>query len=98
MTDKDSSKEHGPVNLGVVQGSGKKPAEDKSDAIEDHEHDDSGMTFEVVEGEIEGGKKVRRKGVYLLPNLFPTGALFSMPSWPPPMAPSSRPPSPSSSR
>ena len=25
----------------------------------------------------EGGKKVRRKGVYLLPNLFTTGALFS---------------------
>lgn len=77
MTDKDSNKEHGPVNLGVVQGSGKKPAEDKPDAIEDHEHDDAGMTFEVVEGEIEGGKKVRRKGVYLLPNLFTTGALFS---------------------
>ncbi len=38
--------------------------------------DESGVTFEVVEGEIEGGKKVPRKGIYLLPNLFTTGALF----------------------
>lgn len=37
-----------------------------------------GVTFEVVEKEeLEGGKKIRRKGVYLLPNLFTTGALFS---------------------
>ncbi len=37
-----------------------------------------GVTFEVVEGEeLEGGRKIRRKGVYLLPNLFTTGALFS---------------------
>ena len=36
------------------------------------------VTFEVVEGvEGEGGEKVRHKGVYLLPNLFTTGALFS---------------------
>lgn len=38
--------------------------------------DETGVTFEVVEGEMEGGKKVPRKGVYLLPNLFTTGALF----------------------
>lgn len=38
---------------------------------------DPGVTFEVVEGEMEGGKRVRRKGVYLLPNLFTTGALFA---------------------
>lgn len=36
-----------------------------------------GVTFEVVEEEVQGGKSVRRKGVYLLPNLFTTGALFS---------------------
>ena len=42
------------------------------------EFEDYGVTFEVVEGEeLEGGKKIRRKGVYLLPNLFTTGALFS---------------------
>lgn len=38
---------------------------------------DQGVTFEVVEEELHGGKGVRRKGVYLLPNLFTTGALFS---------------------
>ena len=35
------------------------------------------VTFEVVEGEMEGGRRVPRKGVYLLPNLFTTAALFS---------------------
>lgn len=46
---------------------------------DDHEPEDYlGVTFEVVEKEeLEGGKKIRRKGVYLLPNLFTTGALFS---------------------
>ncbi|MDX1467432.1 MAG: CDP-diacylglycerol--serine O-phosphatidyltransferase [Halomonas sp.] len=32
---------------------------------------------EVIEEAEEGGKKIRRKGVYLLPNLFTTSALFS---------------------
>lgn len=32
---------------------------------------------EHIEEVIEGGKKVRHKGIYLLPNLFTTGALFS---------------------
>jgi len=43
------------------------------------EHDEhDGITFEVVEEEHdEGGKKVRNKGIYLLPNLFTTAALFS---------------------
>lgn len=51
--------------------------------VEAEEHEagssnfDPGVTFEVVEGEMEGGKRVRRKGVYLLPNLFTTGALFA---------------------
>ncbi|HET8705675.1 MAG TPA: CDP-diacylglycerol--serine O-phosphatidyltransferase [Pseudomonadales bacterium] len=39
------------------------------------EHD--GVTFEVEEPSIEAGKPVRHKGVYILPNLFTTGALFS---------------------
>ncbi|MGB3623648.1 CDP-diacylglycerol--serine O-phosphatidyltransferase [Ketobacter sp. MCCC 1A13808] len=48
----------------------------ESDDADIDDHD--GVTFEVVEGEeLEGGKKIRRKGVYLLPNLFTTGALFS---------------------
>lgn len=41
------------------------------------QEDDSGVTFEVIEGEIQGDKPVRSKGVYLLPNLFTTAALFS---------------------
>ena len=50
----------------------------QSDAPEHSEFEDYGVTFEVVEGEeLVGGKKIRRKGVYLLPNLFTTGALFS---------------------
>lgn len=40
------------------------------------DEDESGVTFEVIEGEIKGGKKALIKGVYLLPNLFTTGALF----------------------
>ncbi|MEQ6918786.1 CDP-diacylglycerol--serine O-phosphatidyltransferase [Halomonas aquatica] len=32
---------------------------------------------EVIEEAEEGGRKIRRKGVYLLPNLFTTSALFS---------------------
>ncbi len=32
---------------------------------------------EVIEESIEDGKKVRRRGIYLLPNLFTTSALFA---------------------
>jgi CDP-diacylglycerol--serine O-phosphatidyltransferase len=43
--------------------------------------DDLARTFlresEVVEEALEDGKTVRRKGIYLLPNLFTTSALFS---------------------
>ena len=48
-------------------------------AGEHHDFDEyEGVTFEVVEGEeLEGGRKIRRRGIYLLPNLFTTGALFS---------------------
>ena len=48
----------------------------------EHEHDeDVTATFlretEVIEEAVEDGKKVRRRGIYLLPNLFTTSALFS---------------------
>ncbi|PTQ88221.1 CDP-diacylglycerol--serine O-phosphatidyltransferase [Agitococcus lubricus] len=45
----------------------------------DEQDDDyNGITFEVVEEEANAeGKKVRNKGIYLLPNLFTTAALFS---------------------
>ncbi|NPU91972.1 MAG: CDP-diacylglycerol--serine O-phosphatidyltransferase [Gammaproteobacteria bacterium] len=76
MTDKDPTKHESKkdpaaavVNL--------RDAKDKEEPREEAEPDDDGVTFEVVEGEIEGGKKVRRRGIYLLPNLFTTGALFS---------------------
>ncbi len=44
-----------------------------------NDHDDhNGLTFEVVEEEHhESGTKTRHKGIYLLPNLFTTAALFS---------------------
>lgn len=46
---------------------------------QEHEQEDhDGITFEVVEEERdEGGRRVRNKGIYLLPNLFTTAALFS---------------------
>ncbi len=45
----------------------------------DEQDDDyNGITFEVVEEEDNAdGKKVRNTGIYLLPNLFTTAALFS---------------------
>ncbi len=51
----------------------------KPDSEFDRDHEDhDGLTFEVVEEEQdEGGKKVRNKGIYLLPNLITTAALFS---------------------
>ncbi len=44
-----------------------------------HDHDDhNGLTFEVVEDEHhESGQRTRHRGIYLLPNLFTTAALFS---------------------
>lgn len=43
-----------------------------------HHDDHDGLTFEVVEDEHhESGQKTRHKGIYLLPNLFTTAALFS---------------------
>lgn len=78
MTDKESPKPEAPK-----AESKKDPAsvvnlhESRDERREEGEPDSDGVTFEVVEGEIEGGKKVRRRGVYLLPNLFTTGALFS---------------------
>ena len=32
---------------------------------------------EVIEETVENGKRIRRRGIYLLPNLFTTAALFS---------------------
>lgn len=43
---------------------------------QDHDHD--GITFEVVEEEqTHEGQKIKRRGIYLWPNLITTAALFS---------------------
>lgn len=52
------------------------PLNESGDDAVDH-GDEDGVTFEVVEEELHGGRGVRRRGVYLLPNLFTTGALFA---------------------
>ncbi|CBL43931.1 CDP-diacylglycerol-serine O-phosphatidyltransferase [gamma proteobacterium HdN1] len=62
----------------IMQDSEKKPDGSilHSDST-DLDQETSGVVFEVVEKEFHEGKRVRRRGVYLLPNLFTTGALFS---------------------
>ena len=55
-------------------GSESEQSQSASHAQEQHE---AGVTFEVEEPVVEGGERVRRRGVYLLPNLFTTAALFS---------------------
>lgn len=43
----------------------------------DTEHDEhGGVTIEVIERVEEGGRAIRKKGIYLLPNLITTAALF----------------------
>lgn len=51
----------------------KQPDDRRPDQDQD-EHD--GVTIEVIERIVEGGRAVRQKGIYLLPNLFTTAALF----------------------
>lgn len=84
MTDKETlNGDHAKANPEITprpvsEKPGQKPDEKKGvEAPDEIDHDESGVTFEVVEGGIEGGKRVRHKGVYLLPNLFTTGALFA---------------------
>lgn len=49
--------------------------EGRTQQIEDDEENSSGLTFEVVEVEVDASSQ-RRRGVFLLPNLFTTAALF----------------------
>jgi CDP-diacylglycerol--serine O-phosphatidyltransferase len=44
---------------------------------EDYMVSNDDLSAEVVEEEVVGGSKIRRKGIYLLPNLFTTASLFS---------------------
>ncbi|MBB3143574.1 CDP-diacylglycerol--serine O-phosphatidyltransferase [Halomonas organivorans] len=57
------------------------PSNREQETSPSHDDEDLAQTFlresEVVEEAVEDGKKVRRKGIYLLPNLFTTSALFS---------------------
>lgn len=54
--------------------------ENRNDGAKPHD-EDLAATFlresEVVEDALENGQTVRRRGIYLLPNLFTTSALFS---------------------
>ena len=77
MSDKESPKKDPKQDAASVVNLHENKDEQKEDLMEEQNPDELGVTFEVVEGEMEGGKKVRRKGIYLLPNLFTTGALFS---------------------
>ena len=45
--------------------------------VHDAEDLSGGLIDEHIEEVVENGKSVRHKGIYLLPNLFTTGALFS---------------------
>ena len=74
MSQESRNTEHDPSRdtprPGPGDGKSKRPVEE-----------DLAATFlretEVIEEAIENGQKVRRKGIYLLPNLFTTSALFA---------------------
>lgn len=51
----------------------KQPDDQRPDQDQD-EHE--GVVIEVIERIVEGGRAVRQKGIFLLPNLFTTAALF----------------------
>ncbi|MFZ5757710.1 MAG: CDP-diacylglycerol--serine O-phosphatidyltransferase [Pseudomonadota bacterium] len=51
----------------------RRPDDQRPDQDQD-DHD--GVTIEVIERIVEGGRAVRQKGIYLLPNLVTTAALF----------------------
>ncbi|NYS61829.1 CDP-diacylglycerol--serine O-phosphatidyltransferase [Vreelandella salicampi] len=57
------------------------PSPEEEDSSKQVSSEDLASTFlretEVIEESVEDGKKIRRKGIYLLPNLFTTSALFS---------------------
>ncbi|MCG7601916.1 CDP-diacylglycerol--serine O-phosphatidyltransferase [Halomonas sp. McH1-25] len=55
----------------------KHPESDSSAHQFSSEFSEFARETDVVEETVENGKKVRRRGIYLLPNLFTTSALFS---------------------
>jgi CDP-diacylglycerol---serine O-phosphatidyltransferase len=74
MSQDPRNTEHGPHGEGAESGPSEHerlpPAEEDLAAAFVRE-------TEVVEESIQDGKKVRRRGIYLLPNLFTTSALFA---------------------
>ena len=74
MSQDPRSTEHDPhradTESGSADGKGGQPGEEDLAAAFVRE-------TEVIEESIEDGKKVRRRGIYLLPNLFTTSALFA---------------------
>jgi CDP-diacylglycerol---serine O-phosphatidyltransferase len=70
-----NKKPSGSVKLETVDAQAAKSG--KVDAKENSAFEDLLPLDEHIEEVSEGGKKVRYKGIYLLPNLVTTGALFS---------------------
>ncbi|BBI64197.1 hypothetical protein HSBAA_55030 [Vreelandella sulfidaeris] len=67
-------------NSGQLDKAGKAEQPDNADQSEVVGNEDLATAFlretEVVEETVEDGKKIRRRGIYLLPNLFTTSALL----------------------
>lgn len=72
MSEQQPSDKHESVKQAGIDQSASNSAEKESSSFEDMLPLD-----EHIEEVSEDGKKVRHKGIYLLPNLFTTGALFS---------------------
>ncbi|GAB2778468.1 CDP-diacylglycerol--serine O-phosphatidyltransferase [Halomonas shantousis] len=66
-TEPDVSANAGPDS---VEANGR----NQDEAAESHSYQ---QDVEVIEETVENGRRVRRRGIYLLPNLFTTSALFS---------------------
>ena len=79
MTQDARDQEHENTQPSDTSASGESPQQTSSS--DDVGNEDLATAFlretEVVEEAVEDGKRIRRKGIYLLPNLFTTSALFS---------------------
>lgn len=66
---------HGPAqSRGYPMGQSHKQPDDQRPDQDQDEHE--GVALEVIERIVEGGRAVRQKGIYLLPNLFTSAAMF----------------------
>ena len=80
MTQDARDQEHENTQPSDTSASGESPQQ-TSGSDDSVGNEDLATAFlretEVVEEAVEDGKKIRRKGIYLLPNLFTPSALFS---------------------